>query len=301
MRDRKGIMGLALASVLVLSNVSPVLAAPETSATPSASADVTPTATPLDTEVNVNGKYHATLGFETDSYRNVYRYGYFDDKDRAKKEWKQISSGTIGEDDYQSYQGTFKNAIIKGNGTYSVRLSNANYRYANTFKLLQVSTDIPNTGAITFSNMKVIVNGEEKLSFKKVSTSSNRDYVVLYAINDKKEALADLGDDKRIVPSSYQSNSVVIKFKVSGFSYKKGETAPTPTPVATPTIEPTQEPATEASAQPDVSAGAEAITGTEAPKVNEVTTERKVGMGFVVVIAIGGIVASLVVVNKRKR
>lgn len=291
MRDRKRIMGLVLASVLVCSNVTPVLAAPDSSATPKA------TVTPLDTEVNVNGTYHATLGFETDSYRNVYRYGYFDDKNRAKKEWKQISSGTIGEDDYQSYDGTFKDATIKGNGTYSVRLSNANYRYANTFKLLQVSTDIPNTDVIKFSNLRVTVNGEKKLSFKKVSTSSTRDYAVLYAVNDKKKALADLGDDRKIVPSSYQDNSVVIKFTVSGFSYNKGETAPTPTPVPTPTVEPTVAPVPEATAAPDTTATDDA----DKPKVNEVTAERKVGMGFVVVIAIAGIVASLVIVNKRKR
>lgn len=79
-------------------------------------------------------------------------------KNRSKPEWKQIVSGTKGSYNYRTYPGTFKNAIIKGNGTYSVQLRNANYRYASTFKLLQVCTDIPNTGDIKFSDLQVTVN-----------------------------------------------------------------------------------------------------------------------------------------------
>ena len=164
--NKRKIASLLLAGALVCSGTTPALAAPKSSASPSPTATVSTkpksTQKPLDTTVDPNGIYHATLGFETEStYRSVYRYGYFDDKNRSKPEWKQIVSGTKGSYHYRTQPGTFKNAIIKGNGTYSVQLRNANYRYASTFKLLQVCTDIPNTGDIKFSDLQVTVNGQK--------------------------------------------------------------------------------------------------------------------------------------------
>lgn len=305
--NTKRVAGLLLAGALVCTGTVPVQAAPKSSASPSpsATASVRPKSTkkPLDTTVDPNGVYHATLGFETEStYRSVYRYGYFDDKNRSKAEWKQIVSGTKGTYNYRTYQGTFKNAVIKGNGTYTVQLRNANYRYASTFKLLQVCTDIPNTGDITFSDLRVIVNGQKKLSFKKVSLASSQDYSVLYAINDKKKDLADLGDQKRIVPRSYQNNSVVIKFKVSGFNYNKGEAVPTPTVEPTKTPDPTVAPSSQAKeSQKADQDRSEQKRAKNSNDTQVITQEKQIGMGAVVIIAIAGILACLIIVNKRKR
>lgn len=305
--NKRKIASLLLAGALVCSGTTPALAAPKSSASPSPTATVSTkpksTQKPLDTTVDPNGIYHATLGFETEStYRSVYRYGHFDDKNRSKPEWKQIVSGTKGSYNYRTYPGTFKNAIIKGNGTYSVQLRNANYRYASTFKLLQVCTDIPNTGDIKFSDLQVTVNGQKKLSFKKVSLASSQDYTVLYAINDKKKDLADLGNRKRIVPPSYQNNSVVIKFKVSGFNYNKGEAVPTPTvePTKTPdsTVAPTQKAKTTQKADADRSVQ---NTKKNSKDTEVITQEKQIGMGVVVIVAIAGILACLIIVNKRKR
>ena len=104
--NKRKIASLLLAGALVCSGTTPALAAPKSSASPSPTATVSTkpksTQKPLDTTVDPNGIYHATLGFETEStYRSVYRYGHFDDKNRSKPEWKQIVSGTKGSYNYQ--------------------------------------------------------------------------------------------------------------------------------------------------------------------------------------------------------
>ena len=167
---------------------------------------------------------------------------------------------------------------------------------------MQVCTDIPNTGDIKFSDLQVTVNGQKKLSFKKVSLASSQDYTVLYAINDKKKDLADLGSRKRIVPPSYQNNSVVIKFKVSGFNYNKGEAVPTPTVEPTKTPDPTVEPTQKANTTQKADADQSVQNTKKNSKDTEVITqEKQIGMGVVVIVAIAGILACLIIVNKRKR
>lgn len=132
--------------------------------------------------------------------------------------------------------------------------------------------------------------------------ASSQDYTVLYAINDKKKDLADLGSRKRIVPPSYQNNSVVIKFKVSGFNYNKGEAVPTPTvePTKTPdpTVAPTQKAKTTQKADADQSVQ---NTKKNSKDTEVITQEKQIGMGVVVIVAIAGILACLIIVNKRKR
>ena len=81
--NKRKIASLLLAGALVCSGTTPALAAPKSSASPSPTATVSTkpksTQKPLDTTVDPNGIYHATLGFETEStYRSVYRYGHFD-------------------------------------------------------------------------------------------------------------------------------------------------------------------------------------------------------------------------------
>lgn len=257
-------------------------------------------AEPVDNTVDLYGTYNAALGLRTDkNTTNIYRMGYYHKESAGTKRWKHLSTGTYPSENYRQLEGKFKDVKIKGNGKYTVSLENADFMGETDFSKMQVSTDIPDTGQIKFSNMVVKINGEEVGNFKKPYVDNNKEAkgnCCLLVIN--KERTDFEGIDSNCVPQGTE-NKITISFKVSGFSYKKGETPATPEPVQTkePEVtkkpEDTKEPAV-ATQMPAVSA--EPVTGVMVPE--EI---RPFVIISIIIISVIAIIAITFNVTRRKK
>lgn len=234
--------------------------------------------------------YHATLGIQTCNEQWIYRMGYYQDDEITPDmpEWKKLAIGQVGEDNYQSLRGTFSEAKITGNGTYKVVLRNGDYLRERTISQLHVATDIPNTGALKFTNMKVMVNGKTLLKYKKPPINEERQETVLMAVNYWKNGYKKLQTEAGFLPRETRNN-ITIKFTVSGF--EKGKNDPLPT--ATPEVTDTPAPATKAPTR--------APKKTKKTKEQFTPMERKIGIGVTVGVSIVSILGIVILVNGRKR
>lgn len=183
--------------------------------------------------VKLDGEYHASLGVRTGSGKNIYRMAYYHKKSSGTEKWKHLATGDYSSEEYQEIKSTFKDVVIKGNGKYTVSLSNADFQGETNFSRMQVSTDIPDTGKIKFSDMSVKINGIEVAKYEEPYIDKHSDAAgncCLLVINEDREDFDSM--DGNCVPQETE-NIISITFQVSGFSYNKGET-PKPAETASP-------------------------------------------------------------------
>lgn len=275
---RKAITGLLAAGVLLITSVTPVQA---------------------ENQVDTYGTYHAALGVQTDSYRRVFRDAYFDGDAEQEEEFQKLKrerSQGSGAEGAEIQKGKFKDVTIKGNGTYTVSLKNADFHWERKFRKLYVATDIPNTQEIEFSNMSVNIDGRVLRTFEEPVLDVSKTYrknCVLLAIHPVNEDVKN-AISTRTVPRN-QDNVIKIRFTVSGFDYDKGETPETPTPKPTATPEVTEAPVSREKATQEPKSSVAPKKDTEMPVENEV------GIVVTIIVAIGGVLGCLVVVTKRSR
>lgn len=248
--------------------------------------------------VDTDGKYHAALGLRTDTDKNIYRMAYYHKKSTGTEKWKHLAMGDYSSPDYQEVAGKFTDVEIKGNGKYTVSLENADFMGETSFSRMQVSTDIPNTGKITFSDMVVKINGSEVARFDKPVIDQHEDAkgnCCLLVINKDREGFSGLDAD--CVPSGTE-NKISISFKVAGFSYKKGET---PKPSSTPKPKPTDTPKPKASKTPvpEATASVEPAADLQRPVVDEEI--RPVVIISIIVVAVIAVIGITFSVTKRKK
>jgi hypothetical protein len=165
-------------------------------------------------DVDLDGIYHAYLGIQTPAYsfRNAYddeTYGYGTDYFNQITGW----NGT----DPIKMDGTITDAEIAGNGTYTVSISGMNFdasEFADQdyMNLIFLSTDIPNTGAITISDIVLTVDGSTP-SINPILSPDSVNYVNMLIQNIWNE------DVKTIGFYTTPPTEISITFTVSGFNY----------------------------------------------------------------------------------
>ena len=267
-------------------------------------------------KADLDGTYNAYIGVQTaDSwaFRNAWddaTYG----KDSAENPdaFNQISiaDSTLG---LVKKDGTIQDTVLAGNGTYSVSLKDFDFASADgsvaasALNLLFISTDIPNSGEITLSNIKVDFDGKNVMEFAEGFTDpDSKDWYKVLFINIWNKDLTNAYNMAGMIPTK----DITITFDVTGFNYDKAadaeptpEVTPEPTEApAEPTVAPTEAPkATEAPAEPTE---APTTAPTEAPA--DVDADAEGGMSPVViaiiVIAVIAVVggAAFVVMKKKK-
>ena len=155
--------------------------------------------------------YHAYLGVQTNPswiFRNAW------------------NDGTYGKDSYDSFDklskdgapadiaGTFTDVEITGDGTYKVSLTGADLSDEEKFSLLFVSTDIPVDAGVSITNVKVIIDGQEKYTFAEgYIPEDTGDYIQVQARNIWND---DLGKDEGLFAYMMPNDSVEMEFTVSG-------------------------------------------------------------------------------------
>jgi flagellar hook assembly protein FlgD len=227
-------------------------------------------------EVDLNGTYHAYIGLQTPvySFRNAFddeTYGY------GTEYFDQIT-GWDGSDPVKK-DGTFTDAEIAGNGTYTVSVSGMNFgdeEFADQdyMNLIFLSTDIPNTGDITISDIVLTVDGQTP-SINPILSPDSVNYVNMLIQNIWNDDVATIGYYN--VPPTEMS----ITFTVSGFAYDN---------------EAAVAPAEEEATTDDAAAAetAEEETETTSGGVSPVVV-------VVIVVVVVAIVAGVVVASKKKK
>ena len=110
--------------------------------------------------------YHAYMNIQTDTSW-VFRDDYANAKTgHTSKVFKQLSmsqkDGSI-----KKMKGTFKDATLKKNGTYTVTLTSPDFNGDKHISVLALSTDIPLTKkGVKFTNIKAIFGTTTKKTFK---------------------------------------------------------------------------------------------------------------------------------------
>lgn len=225
MRNMKKILAAVLTATMVCS--LPVLVYAEDATTTGEAATTEGTTEALT--VDLNGTYNARLGIQgttSDGVTWMERIGYYQSPDGDV-----VHTGTEGKDDYVAYDTTFTDAVIEGNGTYTVSML-AKDMPLSIITQLQVATDIPNTGDITFSNLVVKVNNMEKATYSDVYVDADpyaEPYACLLAYNNWRNELKALTGVMN--PNDMPSTGEVtyeLTFTVSGFAYDKVEEETTP-------------------------------------------------------------------------
>ncbi|MDE6595825.1 MAG: hypothetical protein K2K44_07440 [Oscillospiraceae bacterium] len=178
--------------------------------------------------------YHAYLGVQTNPSW-IFRNG-----------WNDASFGK----DYEAFDklskdgapadiaGTFTDVEITGDGTYKVSLTGADLSDEEKFSLLFVSTDIPVDAGVSITNVKVIIDGQEKYTFAEgYIPEDTGDYIQVQARNIWND---DLGKDDGLFAYTMPNDSVEMEFTVSGMgsgaaASNEADTAETTTETTTTT------------------------------------------------------------------
>lgn len=221
-------------------------------------------------ELDLNGTYHAYLGLQTPAYsfRNAFddaTYG------RDSEVFNQMS-GWDGSDLIQK-EGTFTDAEIAGNGTYTVSVTglslDGEFDSQEYFNLIFLSTDIPNTGAIEITDMKLVVDGRS-VDINPILSPDSPNYVNMLIQNIWNDDVKEIG--YYAVPPT----EVSITFTVSGFAYDN-----------------------EAAVETAETTAAE-TTAAEAAS-ESVENSSNTGVIVVVVIIVVAVVVAAVVLSKKKK
>lgn len=254
--------------------------------------------------VDKNGTYNAYFGIQSQNFtfRNAWddaTYG----KDTNPEAFGQMSlidteAGIVKK------AGTFTDAVIAGNGTYTVEVNDLAWDDASAdLNLLFFSTDIPNSGEITISNVKVDFDGKNVMEFAEGFTDpDSKEWLKVLCINIWNKDLTNNHSMAGMLPNS----NVKITFDVSGFDYDKAADAepevtpePTPEPTEAP-AEPTAAP-TEAPAEPTT---APTTAPTEAPADVDADTDGGMSPAVIAIIVVAVIAvvggAAFVVMKKKK-
>ncbi|MBP3578716.1 MAG: hypothetical protein J6K15_11440 [Lachnospiraceae bacterium] len=257
-------------------------------------------------KADLDGTYNAYVGIQSGMYtfRNAWddaTYG----RDTNPDAFGQMSF-IEADQSMTKKAGTFKDAVIAGNGTYTLEINDLAWDDGSeALNLLFVSTDIPKSGEIVFSNVKVDFDGKNVMEFAEgFLDGDSKEVIKLLFINIWNKDLTNSYNMAGMLPKS----NVKITFDVSGFNYDKAaEATPEPTPEVTP--EPTEAPAEPTAAPTEAPVATEApaeptAVPTEAPA--DVDADAEGGMSPVVIVVIVVAViavaagAAFVVMKKKK-
>lgn len=236
--------------------------------------------------VDLDGTYHAYLGFQTPkfSFRNACDdASYGRDVDGG---WFNQVTGWDGNDPIV-IPGTFTDTEIAGNGTYTVSVEGLEFpdgEFADQefMNLIFLSTDIPNTGEITISDVKLQVNGSSvDLPNGALLSPDSENVINMLLQNIWNDEVKEVG--YYAVPPT----SMSITFTVSGFNYDAEAPAEAPSEDTAPVP-----------AEDNTPAPAEETTSDNTEKSG---SNVVVIVVIVVVVVVAAAAAGVVVAKKKKK
>ncbi len=233
----------------------------------------------VEIPIDLNGTFNAYLMLQTPNW--TFRDAHDSANGIGSEAWGQH----ITNNDTGTNYGVVTDAVIAGNGTYTVSITDFGTIFADDFaaasqdyfNIIAVSTDIPKSDKISITDVQLIVDGQVR-----------HKYDTAYLNGDAKETIQILiqniwnADVKEIGYYPAPSTSLEIQFTVSGFAYDKAAEEPEVTPTEPAATEP-------AATEPAPT------TPVEEPKDNN--TGLIVGIIAAVAVIAGG---AFVVLKKKK-
>ncbi len=182
--------------------------------------------------VDLDGTYNAYLCFQTPTYsfRNNFdepNYG----RDAVGEDGTVYFMQVTGWDGDVAIKrpGEFKDAVIAGNGTYTVSVEGldltGDFDSQDHMNMIMLSTDIPNTDEIVISDVSLKVDGKT-IDLPEGSQNLNKESVNYMQIQVQSTYNNDIAE---IGAYNVPMTSMEITFTVSGFNYDKAEEAPAAT------------------------------------------------------------------------
>lgn len=195
-----------------------------------------------DKTFDPDGEYHAALGIQTATDIWIQRWGYYDseqneyyDTDNYDKLYAVSKTG----EGMDFYPGEFEDAVIKGNGTYTVSLKGAELSGETCISQMHIATDIPDTKfeKVKFSNVKLTINGKQVVTFDEAYPEDEEPYLkggaVILLFNHWRDLLIqELGSKGKYEDSDSgngwelldgDKDDISISFDVTGFNYDNPE------------------------------------------------------------------------------
>ena len=230
-----------------------------------------------------NGEFNVYFGVQTAAYS--FRNAWNDSYGLGTPEFDQIT-GWNGNDEVVR-TGTITDAVIKGNGTYTVSLTGVDFADdAETLNLLFLSTDIPLDSDVKITDITVKMGGKKVYDFdESYQDPDTKDYIKTLLINTYNDAFKA---DNEFAYTLSAGMDIEITFTVSGLAYDNPDAVPSgdTTPVET-----TAASTTQAAGQATTTAGADAASQGGA----------SVGVIIAIVAAVVVVAAIVVVAVKKKK
>ncbi len=229
-----------------------------------------------------NGEFNVYFGVQTAAYS--FRNAWNDSYGLGTPEFDQIT-GWNGNDEVVR-TGTITDAVIKGNGTYTVSLTGVDFADdAETLNLLFLSTDIPLDSDVKITDITVKMGGKKVYDFdESYQDPDTKDYIKTLLINTYNDAFKA---DNEFAYTLSAGMDIEITFTVSGLAYDNPDAVPSgdTTPVET-----TAASTTQAAGQATTTAGADAAS------------QGGVSVGVIIaIVAAVVVVAAIVVVAVKKK
>ena len=185
-------------------------------------------------EFDPNGTYKAYFGIQMDNwiFRDAWDSPLGDPDGPDGSSWADFDRSYFNElfDTTNGLQtGTINDAVIEGNGTYRVSVTDWDFKDASEFNQLYVSTNIPLAGEnLKFTDIKVILGGSTRHTFRDayilgIDSDDAHDYYRIGCLNRWNTDLWEIFNDA--LPAE---GEIAIEFTVSGFAYDNASAADEP-------------------------------------------------------------------------
>lgn len=230
-----------------------------------------------------NGEYNVYFGVQTAAYS--FRNAWNDSYGLGTPEFDQIT-GWNGNDEVVR-TGTITDAVIKGNGTYTVSLTGVDFADdAETLNLLFLSTDIPLDSDAKITDITVKMGGKKVYDFEEsYQDPDTKDYIKTLLINTYNDAF---NGENEFAYTLSAGMDIEVTFTVSGFAYDNPDAVPSGDTSATETTQAAE--TTKAASEATTTASTEASQG-----------GVSVGVIIAIVAAVVVVAAIVVVAVKKKK
>ena len=236
-------------------------------------------------EFDANGEFNVYIGVQTAAYS--FRNAWNDSYGLGTPEFDQIT-GWNGNDEVVR-TGTISDAVIKGNGTYTVSLTGVDFADdAETLNLLFLSTDIPLDKGVELTDIKVKMGGKSVYDFDTAfQDPDTKDYIKALLINTYNDGFKA---DNEFAYTLSAGMDIEVTFTVSGLAYDNPDAAASSDTAATEATSQSTETKSEAPETTAANANAEASNG-----------GVSVGVIIAIVAAVVVVAAIVVVAVKKKK
>ena len=239
---------------------------------------------PVIVEIDKNGTYNAYLMLQTPNwtFRNAHDDAYYGMEGSSWEalglKWGQY---LVHQDHPGETWGKVSDAVIAGNGTYSVSITDFGTIFADDFaaagqeyfNIIAISTDLPAGANVTITDVQLYVDGQMRHEYAEAYINSESTSLQILIQNIWNADVKELN----YYPAPTQS--LEIRFTIAGFDYDKAEEKPSDPAEPTTPAEPTEPNAPVDPAEP---------------------TSPVVGIVIAAVVVVALVVVVVVVLKKKK-